>query len=1012
MALNKQALPINFIKGLDTKTDPFQVSPGNFLALQNSIFTKAGLLQKRNGFGLLSALPDNTSTFLTTFNGNLTAIGTSLNAYSQPSEMWIDKGNIQPLEFSTLPVIRNNLNQTYADSALSSTGLLCTVYAEQDASTTTYKYVIADSTTGQNISAPRAINASGTVLYTPKVFLLNRYFIILFNDFVGGVNHISYQAVPITSPTTVNTAVSVSAQSTPHSQGSFDGLVINNSMYIAWNANTGGGAIKVTFIDQALTQHQTVTFAGYSATNVSLEGDSSTIFCTTLDVGTNVIHAFTVTPTLLTVLTPTVVPMGSDNPLNVTSTVASGLCTVIAELSNAYTYDGSIKTNYVASNTITQAGVLGTYAVSVRSLGLASEAFILNDTIYYLGIYGGPSGQTSYQPTYFLMNLGGQVISRFAYENGGPYYVTGLSSVIVNDNIIKIPYLFKDLIQSVNKNTNVPAGSQTAGIYSQTGINIATMVFGTDNLVSAEIGNNLNLSGGFLTMYDGYLPVENNFFVYPDNVEATTATGSGSLSAQQYFYQATYEWTDNQGNAFKSAPSIPITITTTTASSTNTIHVPTLRLTYKISNPVKIVLYRWSTAQQVYYQVTSITSPTLNDTTIDSVTITDAMSDAQILGNNVLYTTGGVVENISPPPSNVLALFQSRLFLVDAEDPNLLWFSKQIIEATPVEMSDLFTIYVAPTTSAQGSTGPVTAMSALDDKLILFKQDAMYYTNGVGPDNTGANNQFSEPIFISSTIGCTNPNSIVFMPQGLMFQSDKGIWLLGRDLSTTYIGSPVEAFNSFSVLSAINVSGTNQVRFTLSNGVTLMYDYFYGQWGTFVNVPSVSSTLYQNLHTYIDQYGQVFQETEGQYLDGAKPVLLSFTTGWMNLAGLQGFERAYFFYILGTYKSPHKLQVQIAYDYALSPSQTAFITPGNYSTAYGLDPSWGSTPTWGGKSTLEQWRIFFKQQKCQSFQITISEVFDASLGTVAGAGLTLSGVNMIVGLKKGYTTIRAARSVS
>ena len=56
-----------------------------------------------------------------------------------------------------------------------------------------------------------------------------------------------------------------------------------------------------------------------------------------------------------------------------------------------------------------------------------------------------------------------------------------------------------------------------------------------------------------------------------------------------------------------------------------------------------------------------------------------------------------------------MALFDTRLWMVDAEDQNLLWFSKQVIEATPVEMSDLLTMYIAPTTSSEGNTGPITA---------------------------------------------------------------------------------------------------------------------------------------------------------------------------------------------------------------------------------------------------------------------------------------------------------------
>jgi hypothetical protein len=172
----------------------------------------------------------------------------------------------------------------------------------------------------------------------------------------------------------------------------------------------------------------------------------------------------------------------------------------------------------------------------------------------------------------------------------------------------------------------------------------------------------------------------------------------------------------------------------------------------------------------------------------------------------------------------------------------------------------------------------MTALAPMDDKIIIFKQNAIYYINGAGPDNLGSTavgcslGNYSQPTFITSVVGCTNQQSIVLTPRGLMFQSDKGIWLLGLDLSTEYIGAPVEAYNSSTVTSAFVIPQTNFVLFTLSSGITLMYDYFYGQWGEFINVPAISATLYQGLHTYINKFGQVFQENPGVYLDGAKPV--------------------------------------------------------------------------------------------------------------------------------------------
>lgn len=1007
MPLNKQPLSINFAQGLDTKTDKFQVSPGKFLKLQNAVFNKGGQLTKRNGYAPLTVLPTGTNAnYLTTFSGNLTAIGSSLNAYSMGSNSWVNKGALQPIELDTLPILRNSTNQSQADSVVAPNGLICTVYTDNvpvsGTITPFYKYVVADSVTGQNILPPAVIPGSTNMFGSPRVYLLSNRFVIIYST----VNTINYALINANNPQAPSTFTTITSVYTPETTVAFDALLVNNSIYVAWNGSDGGGAIHMTLIDHAFNIHTPVLFTGESCTIMALSADTSgvtpIIYATYYDSGTMDGSALAVDQYLATVLGPTPIISG-DDVANITCVADSGVCTFLYEINNAYTYDNAIPTNYVDKNTITVAGVLGSPSVLKRSVGLASKLFLSEGVYYFLAAY-----DSVFQPTYFLINLDGSIISKLAYSNGGGYLKTGLPNVTVNDAVAQVTYLFKDLIAGANKSQNA---ASAAGVYSQTGVNLAKFTIGTSNNASAEIGGDLNLSGGFLWMYDGYTPVEQGFHVWPDDVEGTLSGTGGHLAAQEYFYQVTYEWADNQGNVFRSAPSVPISVTTTGSTSMNTIHIPTLRLTYKISNPVKIVVYRWSTGQQIYYQVTSLTNPLLNDPTVDLVDFVDTQVDSDIIGNNILYTTGGVLENIGAPATSTLTLFQSRLWLVDAEDKNLLWFSKQVIQNTPVEMSDLLTIYVPPTTAAQGSTGPMLALSALDDKLIIFKKDAMYYINGQGPDNTGANSQYSDPVFITATVGCANQQSIVFMPNGLMFQSDKGIWLLGRDLSTSYIGAPVEDYTLNAVVeSAVNVPGTNQVRFTLDSGVTLMYDYYYGQWGTFNNVPAISSTLYEGLHTYVNSFGQLFQETPGSYLDGSTPVLMSFTTSWLNLAGVQGYERFYFMYLLGEYASPFTLNVQMAFDYNPSPRQSVRVTPDNFTPYWGGGANWGSDAVWGGSGNLFEAKVYPEIQKCESFQITISENYDSSFGVPAGAGLTLSGLNIIVGMKKGYRASAAKRS--
>lgn len=1010
MALIKTPVEIGFSKGVDTKTDPFKVAIDNFLSLENSVFTKGGLLQKRNGFEMLTSLSDASSTYASTFNDNLLAIGTTLNAFSQSTNLWVDKGPLQPVKVETLPAIRASTQQSQCDSAQASNGLICVVWT--DGPTPVYKYEVIDGTTGQNVVAPTAIPvSSGAVTGSPRVFALGRYFVIVFQNLISATPHLQYVAISITAPTQVSANTDISAQFTPTSGLNFDGVVANNTLYLAWNGSDGGGAIRVTSLASTLVQSSVKAFTGKGATLMSMCADESgptpVIYAAFYDGGGTKAYVLAVDHALNTVLSPTQV-VASGTLSNITCQAASMVCTVFYEVVGAYSYDGGIATDLISSVTITQAGSVGTPTVRARGVGLASKAFTVNGVYYFLAAY-----QSSYQPSYFLLTGSGQVVSRLAYSNGGGYLTVGLPSAqLVAENVVKISYRYKDLVAASSASGN----TSTAPVFSQTGINIVTFTIGTSDLTTAEIGGSLHISGGFPWQYDGNTPVEHGFNVWPDYVEASaTATTGGLMTAQIYYYVATYEWTDGAGNIHRSAPSIPALKDISgagTATSTITVSVPTYRLTYKISNPVRIVLYRWSTAQQTYYQVTSMTNPLLNNVAADSVNYVDTQADSAILGNNILYTAGGVLENIGAPSTDALSLFDSRVWLIDSEDRNLLWFSKQVIEATPVEFSDLQTLYIAPSIGAEGSTGNSKCLAPMDDKLIIFKENAAYYINGSGPDITGANSQYSQPVFITATVGCSNQNSIVFQPSGLMFQSNKGIWLLGRDLSTSYIGASVEAFTQDAVvLSAINVPGTNQVRFTLDSGITLMYDYYYGQWGTFVGIPAVSSTIYNGLHTYINDLGQVYEESPGSYLDGSTPVVMSFTTSWIKLTGLQGFQRAYYFYLLGTYYSPHKLNLGIAYDYAAAPSQTILLTPDNYTAPWGGESVWGGGEAWGGASNIEQWRVFLAKEKCESFQISVQELYDPSLGVVAGPGLTLSGLNLIIGAKKGFYPLRQARSV-
>jgi hypothetical protein len=1142
MPLQKQQVSINFSKGLDTKSDPWQVPLGNFLELENSVFNKAGLLQKRNGFEEIADFSGLEVTSLATFKEELVGLGKNLYAYRQQENNLINRGRYQPAKVSAQSLLRNNFNQVQVDSAIGANSTVCLAYTEQTFSATEYKYSIVDYNTAQVIVSPTTLAASGggTVIGSPKVFSLGLNFVIIYPTLIGGTQTLQYITVyqntfAATSPVTISNDFYYS------SRGSFDAVEANDTLYVAWARASGNGIYARTLTENFIFTAPVLIQSGVIGDYVAITADTTqtnfeAIYIASFSATTNTAYISSHDLFLNQIAAPTlwITTGATDQVINISLVAQNQVCNIIWERENVYGYDSTAPSSYVQTRTFSRTGVLGTSpgtTALVRSVGLAAKGFIIDGVVYFVAAY-----QSAQQSTYFIIDLLGNIVAKYAYQNGDGYAYLGLPNSWVDQNTVRIPYLIQFFVRAINKDNNSPF----PGLYSQLGINLATIEIGNVPVYTAELGNNLNMSGGFLWSYDGALPNENNFFLYPDNVKvlgiaydstftanysngskvvtnvssltniavgtkilapghlvgatvleilsptsfevsvAATASGTsvpsyvlGLLVPDTYAYSATYEWTDNQGNIIRSAPSLPvqyeiktppvsftadtttgsnvlkdissfnglqvgqllyspthlpsgtyitainvttITVSQNALSTTNnatitpyavtktTIDIPTLRLTYKPS--VKICLYRTSAAQPVFH----LTATVLNSKTVDYISTTDVLSDAMIANTVILYTNSAV-ENTAGPPAGPMTIWDNRLWVIDTEEPNNVWYSKAVIDGTPVEVTDLFTFYITPTNAAQGPTSPLRGLSAMDDKIIFFKSDAMYYVNGTGPDNLGNNSQYSQPVLITGTVGSSLPNSIAPIPEGLVFQSDKGIWLLQRNLGTVYLGAPVEEFTTGAqAVSAQIIPGTNQARFVMNSGIILMYDYFFQQWGSFTGLDAIDSVNYQGLQTLLMSDARVMRELPNSYKDGSNPVLMKLRTAWFALGGIQGFQRAYFVFILGRYISPHKLVVNVAYDFNYSQTQTTVITPTNYNENYGGDPVFGSSLTWGGGTNVEKWRVMLQKQKCDSLQFTITEQYDPSFGTLAGEGLTLSGMNAIIGVKRGWVTVPAVNT--
>lgn len=469
-------------------------------------------------------------------------------------------------------------------------------------------------------------------------------------------------------------------------------------------------------------------------------------------------------------------------------------------------------------------------------------------------------------------------------------------------------------------------------------------------------------------------------------------------SSATYQYCAIYEWVSAKGEIVRSRPQLLYDATGGALKNPSigpvasdayiALGVSPLTLTSKnfFQNNVIVKFYRTTNGGSVFYLVSSNIAPTVNDASATSISFVDVLSDAAIVSRETLYTTGGVIENDPYPPTSKLIVNRDRLYVIDSENDQL-WASKTLTFDTQPEMTEAFTISV----DSKGDS--LVTMGEMDDKVILFKDDQPYYIFGDGPNDVGAGG-FPLPEPIISPVGASEKNSVIKSPIGLMFKSLKGIYVMGRDLATAFIGAPVEDFNSSTVYDAHILPDLAQIRFLLSSDKFLIYDYDMEQWSTRTTESTpVSATIWKNKYVYLQSNGRVWVQNSSVYQDNLANVVTMYETGWLNLNGLQGFQRVKRLELLGEYKSAHTVTVDIGYDYAQS-----------YDT---VNNRYTFTPTGSAGDPL-QFEIHLKQQKCEAIRIKVTE------GPVAGTlleGNSWAHMQLIVGVKKGMNKLPASKKV-
>lgn len=1016
-----QTIGVPLVAGLDTKTDEKILPVGQLTNLENGVFTKHGAIKKRPGYDVLKAETVASAAIsggrmLATLNDELLQMtGSKIYSYSEAVDRWIDKGAIESVVVSSRTVSKLRTQQTVGDVATSN-DITVTVWED---SRGTARYSIVNEATGASYYNDQSLGSNTT---RPRVVAVGDVIHIYFLD-TGATAVKLLKIVPTAIDTSVATAATSLFTNVRATLPCLDVDVYGTRVALLYtktanevilcSVNTSGTVSNTTTISDAanycigVAVHPTQPRIG-----VVIASTAGGVIGRIYDTSYGLLR----TATMQTATATTYRNITCAWEISQTSTYEYNLVAFWEKAASAVA-DGYLYFTQKASLTDGATAVVVGADFKKHSV-LASKAFATSDRVYVHLAHS-----STLQSTYFLVRSDGVTIARIL-----PGVAGGATSLAAaGSNTPHLPHvsdtgdgwiwcgIYKTRLESTASSTS------DNPVYTEKGIKLIKVDFDSDASHRwTQIGNTLYVSGGFIWQYDGHSAVEAGFHLYPElpSTAAVRSNGTGSmnldtaLTTPSYSYRVYYEWVNAKGEREQSSFAGAVSVTFQASDDTVTLTIPTLSFTEKLSprTNVAIAVYRTEanpSDDSPFYRVSSL-DPTatgnngflFNDPTTDTVTFVDGLQDTATTGSmgalitqELDYQNTGELDNITPPPFSVFAAGKGRVFLAGFEDPNLILYSKIGTAGKCLEFNDALTI------KCDEDGGPVTGMAVLNESLVIFKRRRVYVLDGDGPTNLGIGG-FNTPALVTSDAGCVNQKSISVVPDGLVFQSEKGIYLLTQSRQLVYVGAPVEAYNNQTITGAVLSAKTNQVRFLVDDGRALVYDYLFRAWSTWTNHEGAASCLWQGDYAYLSGSGEVFVENEAKWTDGSAPYQMVIESAWIRV-GDQGMQRCREMAILSDYRSEHNLRVSIAYDYEPSYTHEVTINPQNFmnTSFYGDGDPYGDDGYYGGEgSAVYQARIAMARQKCQSFKV---KIVDIPTGDTPGESLSVTHFTYKIARKSG-----------
>lgn len=1005
MADQFSLLEMPMVGGIDEHTDPNKVQGAAVLRAENCQITKYGRYDKRYGTAAVTTTMLS-GTALASSNANLHARGgelliaerARLLARCAAKDRLITEDTLPEWNAETIPVAQAAgvvVDQDIATIVSGTANYTCIVYGTEGTSVTGAQKIMAVIVDGNNQRTLVNLTqlSSGTNGYGPRVTYSGNVFICVWSDGAGNIKgrRIDMSAsVPAwdTAVTLRNdqtgtaqvfdvcTGPSAGTWTLAYQKGAAPNITIdlyrydNTASLTQQSTGSTGEAISVNFLSIGLAQF----VAG-----------SYLVCCYTYQSAapTNFARATVFNPTTLGVVTArfTIQSSGSAGVADAWSRITC--CGVASNFQVAWFYGGQ---SYGAAftgniwaevvNPLTGAlvgltknlfGAIpvskllstngSTYGVvcakaSAEDWNAPTAGDVLDGNIILCRFYGEDTTNSATQPQPVAtieprIGDGSQDSQHFSHNAGFASDADQTTTSFVT------VYGYRSLLL-------YPASLPYSGTPCQAKIARVTLEAGKRQ--SCELGGLTYLSGGTPCYWDGFRVAEVGFLEQPHAVAAKA--GGGSMTADStYRYAIVYVHHDTQGNVHRSTPwkmSVALGVGETKVTLTIPYYGCTRRqsvakqIAFSDFGPPSIEIYR-TVSGGAQFRLLKELIPNL--TTSDRTTYVDTAADSVLGSQPYLYDTAtpdgrSQLAHVCPPSATLCMTHRDRVWFAGCPNRKEVWVSSKYVPGEAPFFSEEFRIVV-------DDGGDITAIASMDDKAVLFKDDRIFVVTGDGPDDSGSNSDWSPATRLMGTVGCIEPRSVVVTPMGVMFQSRVGLSLLTRDLQVVAeFGRPVEDSLSGRTIVAATLHKTKtEVRFLLSTGNEIRYDYHHKVWLYATGLKNGSAKWVNNTLYYLGS-GSMVSEDSTLYTDSGVFVSSVVELAPVAAAGQLGYQDIAEVQVLCDHYTDHELKIEVSYDgssYAASNAvQFSAATLGALSpTLYPLS----FKPLGAGKSRIAKARI-------------------------------------------------------